>query len=100
MPIRYIERRRARLGRLRGRRLRGAIANGLAATDGESAEQTLRQAVLALDSDLPADPRLFGRAAHASELLDLILAGKLLRAAANSDGGYDVQVSMRSRCRC
>lgn len=90
----YGEVRRARTGQLRGRRLRGLLAQGLGASGAERAEDTLRRAVLTLDSDLPPDPAVFTEGARAaSELLDVPLAEKLLAAAVVSGGGRDAQVA-------
>lgn len=76
----YGELRRARCGRVRGRRLRGEIALALA---GEASGTVLRRAVLTLDSDLPADPDLLAAGAgRALELLDFPLGVRLSRAAA------------------
>ena len=76
----YGEIRRAAMGRLRARRLRGLVAGTLA-----DAPDPLRRAVLALESDLPSDPALFRRAATAAiRLYDLPLAERLARAAAAS----------------
>ncbi len=90
----YGEVRRARTGQLRGRRLRGLLAQGLATIGAERAEDTLRRAVLTLDSDLAPDPAVFAEGARAaSELLDVALAEKLLRAAVLAGGGRDTQVA-------
>ncbi len=90
----YGEVRRARTGQLRGRRLRGLLAQGLATRGVERAEDTLRQAVFTLDSDLAPDPAVFTQGARAAlELLDVTLAEKLLSAAVLSGGGRDTQVA-------
>ncbi len=74
----YGEVRRATMGTLRARRLRGRVAQTL---DAES--DPVPRAVLTLESDLPPDPGLFLRAAEAAiRLYDLPLAERLARAAA------------------
>jgi DNA-binding CsgD family transcriptional regulator len=74
----YGEVRRATMGTLRARRLRGRVAQTLAA-----APDPIPRAVLTLDSDLAPDPDLFLRAAEAATgLFDLPLAERLARAAA------------------
>lgn len=74
----YGEVRRAAMGTLRARRLRGQVAQTLAAEP-----DPIPRAVLTLDSDLPPDPALFLAAAEAAtRLYDLPLAERLARAAA------------------
>ena len=74
----YGEVRRATMGTLRARRLRGQVAQTL-----EAAPDPIPRAVLTLDSDLAPDPALFLRAAEAAtRLYDLPLAERLARAAA------------------
>ncbi|HEX5534001.1 MAG TPA: AAA family ATPase, partial [Actinomycetales bacterium] len=74
----YGEVRRAAMGTLRARRLRGRVAQTLDATP-----DPIPRAVLTLDSDLPPDPALFLTAARAAiHLYDLPLAERLARAAA------------------
>jgi DNA-binding CsgD family transcriptional regulator len=91
----YGEVRRAQMGRLRGRRLRGVLAAALADTGARRAEDTLRRAVLALDSDLGADPDLLVVAARsAMQLLDLALAKRLARAAVDAGGGFDARLAL------
>ncbi|WP_432492651.1 AAA family ATPase [Kineococcus gypseus] len=76
----YGEVRRAAAGALRARRLRGRVALTL-----DPAADPIPRAVLVLDSDLPADPALFLRAAEAATRLhDLPLAERLARAAART----------------
>ncbi|MGW2559137.1 LuxR C-terminal-related transcriptional regulator [Streptomyces sp. NPDC001514] len=90
----YGELQRARLGRLRTRRLRGLIATALAATGARRAEDALRRAVLSLDSDLPPDPVLLTRAAQrAIALFDLSLSERLARAAAAA-GGFEARLCL------
>ncbi|MCW2913308.1 MAG: helix-turn-helix transcriptional regulator [Actinomycetia bacterium] len=89
----YGEVRRADVGLLRSRRLRGRIAVAAGETGGRRAEDALRRAVLAVDSDLAPDPELLTAAARtAVELLDLALAERLARAAAAAGGGFDAQL--------
>ncbi len=74
----YGEVRRATMGTLRARRLRGRVAQTL-----DAGSDPIPRAVLTLDSDLPPDPALFLRAAEAAtRLYDLPLAERLARAAA------------------
>jgi DNA-binding NarL/FixJ family response regulator len=81
---------RARIGTLHARRLRGRIACALAASGGRRADDTLRRAVLMLDSDLPPDPALLADAARrATELGDLTLAARVARAAVAAGDGFE-----------
>jgi DNA-binding CsgD family transcriptional regulator len=74
----YGEVRRAAMGTLRARRLRGRVAQTL-----DAAPDPIPRAVLTLDSDLPAEPALFLQAAEAAtRMYDLPLAERLARAAA------------------
>lgn len=78
----YGEVRRAAMGSLRARRLRGQVARSL-----DLAADAIPRAVLTLDSDLPSDPVLFLTAAQSAiGLYDLPLAERLARAA--SAGGH------------
>ncbi|MGH3887001.1 MAG: LuxR C-terminal-related transcriptional regulator [Pseudonocardiaceae bacterium] len=80
---------RAQIGTLHARRLRGQIACALGATGERGADDTLRRAVLTLDSDLPPDPVLLTDAAgRATELGDLPLAVQVARAAVAAGGGF------------
>lgn len=86
---------RDQVGQLRARRLRGLIAHELAKTGGRRADDTLRRAVLMLDSDLPHDQDLLSAAAgHAMELLDLHLGERLARAAVVAGGGFEPQLTL------
>ena len=88
----YGETRRASIGTLRSRRLRGMIAEAMAASGGRRAEDSLRRAVLSLESDLAPDPLLFTDAAeHAAQLGDLPLAERLARAAVDAGAGFRAQ---------
>lgn len=74
----YGEVRRAAMGTVRARRLRGRVAQTLA-----TAPDPIPRAVLTLDSDLPPEPALFLQAAEAAtRMYDLPLAERLARAAA------------------
>ncbi|MER7558779.1 LuxR C-terminal-related transcriptional regulator [Nocardioides sp. NPDC126508] len=74
----YGEVRRAAMGTLRARRLRGQVAQTL-----DPEPDPIPRAVLTLDSDLPPEPALFLRAAEAAtRMYDLPLAERLARAAA------------------
>jgi DNA-binding CsgD family transcriptional regulator len=86
----YGEVQREQMGRLHARRLRGRIACALAATDGRRAGDTLRRALLVMDSDLQPDPVLLTNAARrATELGDLALAERVARAAVAAGGGFE-----------
>ena len=88
----YGEVRRAEIGQLRARRLRGLIATALS-REGPSAEP-LRCAVLALESDLRPDPGPLLAAAHqAIGLFDLALGERLARAAADAGAGFDARLT-------
>ena len=74
----YGEVRRAAMGTLRARRLRGRVALTM-----DEAPDPIPKAVLTLDSDRPPEPALFLRAAQAAtRMYDLPLAERLARAAA------------------
>lgn len=74
----YGEVRRAAMGQVRARRLRGLLARTL-----EPSADLLTRAVLVVDSDLDPDPALLVAAAQAAiRLYDLPLAERLARAAA------------------
>jgi len=74
----YGEVRRAAMGTLRARRLRGRVARTL-----DPAADPIPRAVLTLDSDLAPEPALFLRAAEAAtRMYDLPLAERLASAAA------------------
>ena len=84
---------RARIGTLHARRLRGRIAQALAATGARRADDTLRRAVLMLDSDLAPDSVLLTDAARrATELGGLALTVRVARAAVAAGGGFEAQV--------
>lgn len=86
----YGELQREQTGTLHARRLRGRLAGALAATGGRRAGDTLRRALLTVDSDLPPDPGLLTKAANrATELGDLALAECLARAAIAAGGGFE-----------
>lgn len=74
----YGEVRRAAMGSVRARRLRGLVAQTL-----DAAPNPIPRAVLTLDSDLAPEPALFLEAAQeATRMYDLPLAERLARAAA------------------
>jgi DNA-binding CsgD family transcriptional regulator len=86
----YGEVRRAQMGTLHARRLRGRIARALADTGDARAGDTLRRALLTLDSDVQPDPVLLTDAARrATELGDLALAERVARAAVAAGGGFE-----------
>jgi len=89
--------RRTEMGRLRARRLRARIATALAATADRGPEDTLRRAVLMVDSDLEPDPAVFTAAAEqAACLTDLPLARRLGKAAVDAGGGFRAQAVVAS----
>ncbi|MBV9139406.1 MAG: helix-turn-helix transcriptional regulator [Pseudonocardiales bacterium] len=86
----YGEVQRAHIGALHARRLRGQVAQALGATGGRRAGDTLRRAVLMLDSDLQPDAVLLTDAARrATELGDLMLAVRVARTAVTAGGGFE-----------
>ncbi|MFF5112012.1 LuxR C-terminal-related transcriptional regulator [Streptosporangium sp. NPDC000509] len=88
----YGEARRAGMGLLRARRLRGRISQALEGTGARRGDDTLRRAVLAMDSDLVPDWRLLTEAAGcAARLCELSLAIRLGRAAQAAGGGFEAQ---------
>ncbi|APA98702.1 hypothetical protein NS506_04654 [Nocardia seriolae] len=88
----YGEVRRASMGRLRARRLRGRIAASLADSGSRRPETRIRRAVLLLDSDLRPDPDLFIEVGErALGLADFRLADRLGRAAVGAAGGFRAQ---------
>jgi DNA-binding NarL/FixJ family response regulator len=89
----YGEVQREQIGMLHARRLCGRIAQALADTGGRRAGDTLRRAVLMLDSDQVPDPVLLTDAARrATELGDLTLATRVARAAVAAGGGFEPQL--------
>jgi hypothetical protein len=86
----YGEVQRAQTGLLHARRVRGRIACALAATGGRRTDDTLRRAMLMLESDLEPDAVLLPHAAgRATELGDLVLAEHIARAAVADGGGFE-----------
>ncbi|UFT00387.1 helix-turn-helix transcriptional regulator [Nocardia huaxiensis] len=84
--------RRAAMGRLRARRLRGEIATALADSASRQSDVPIRRAVLLLESDLAADAPLFVQVgAHALGLCEFQLADRLGRAAVTAGGGFPAQ---------
>jgi DNA-binding NarL/FixJ family response regulator len=85
----YGEVQRAQTGTLHARRVRARIGRALADTGGRRAGDTLRRALLTVESDLPPDPVLLTAAARkATELGDLVLAERVARAAIAAGGGF------------
>ncbi|MFF3855517.1 LuxR C-terminal-related transcriptional regulator [Micromonospora sp. NPDC002575] len=85
--------RRARMGTLRARRLRGWVSRALADAGYDQADDILRRAVLAVDSDLAPDWRLLVEAGRrAGQLCDLSLAVRLGRAAEAAGGGFEASM--------
>jgi DNA-binding CsgD family transcriptional regulator len=85
----YGEVRRRRAAPTRLRRLRGVVANELAAaSDRDDLRVVVRRATLSLDSDLAPDADLFAKAAHGAVwLADLALAERLAQAAIEAGAG-------------
>ncbi len=76
------ELRRATAGEMYLSKIRGRLAQRLAEDADADMQSTVRRALLALESDLPADPQLYSQAAqHAMTLLDLELADRFATAA-------------------
>ncbi|WP_431922163.1 LuxR C-terminal-related transcriptional regulator [Amycolatopsis tucumanensis] len=91
----YGEVRREALGVLRARRLRGRIAQAIEDTGARRADDTMRRAVLVLDSDLDPDPRLHTLAAQrAIALLDVPLAARLAQTAVDAGGGFEARLTL------
>lgn len=91
----YGETRRARIGRVRSRRLRGRIAAEMnaAAGNGGPVPDPVRLGLLWLESDLPGDPHiLYQAAAVAFRRFDTALSERLAEAAANCGAGVESQV--------
>lgn len=81
----YGELRRAAAGEIYLSKIRGRLAERLGKDPDPDMQATVRRALLALESDLPADPRLYVQAArHAMTLLDLDLADRFATAAADA----------------
>lgn len=94
----YGEVRKGRAPPTRLRRLRGLVAEELAARDGrDDARIVVRRATLMLESDLDPDPQLFLTAARAAIRVDPPLAERLARAAVLAGGGMESQLM---HCYC
>jgi DNA-binding CsgD family transcriptional regulator len=89
----YGELRRKRAAPTRLRRLRGLVAEELAAADDrDDIQVVIRRATLGIDSDLPPDVGLLCKAAHgAIWLADLSLADGLASAAVRAGAGPEAQ---------
>ena len=90
----YGEVRLAQAGQLRLKRLRGRIASRMAdLDDAEAAPDSVRLALLWLQSNLAPDPDLLTRAAQAaSRRLDMALAQRLAEAAVGAGAGLDTEL--------
>jgi DNA-binding NarL/FixJ family response regulator len=76
------------LGRAAARRLKGELFQAMQQQPIHGPAQRIRLAELALDSDVTADTKLFGAAAHdAIALTNITLGERLARAAVNRGGG-------------
>ncbi|WP_041302310.1 helix-turn-helix transcriptional regulator [Mycolicibacterium rhodesiae] len=81
----YGELRRAGAGEMYLSKIRGRLAQRLAADPDADSQATVRRALLALESDLPPDPQLCLEAAqYAMTLLDLDLADRFATSAASA----------------
>ncbi|WP_308190309.1 helix-turn-helix transcriptional regulator [Pseudonocardia sp. TRM90224] len=91
----YGEVQRASCGQVRARRLRGRIAEALAATGARRADDLLRRAVLTMESDRSFDPDLLTAGAHrAAALVDAPLASRLAGAAIAQGGGFEARLTL------
>ncbi len=90
----YAETRRARMGTMRAKRLRGRIAQAMAARPtGAAPPDPIRLGVLWLDSDLPDNPDvLYRAAAEAFRRLDMTLSERLADAAIRVGAGMEAHV--------
>ncbi|TQF73647.1 AAA family ATPase [Rhodococcus spelaei] len=89
----YGEVRRARIGTVQARRLRGRVATALAGREGRDAQMVLRRAVLASESDLPPDVQLLTAGAQiALALGDADLCERLAHACGESEGGFEARL--------
>ena len=89
------ELRRAAASEMYQSRIRGKLAQRLAEDGDADMHQTVRRALLALESDLAPDPQLFFEAARfAMTLLDLDLSDRFATAAA--DAGVNEAVGLRA----
>jgi len=89
------ELRRATAGEMYLSRMRGRLAQRLGKDADSDMQATVRRALLTLESDLPADPKLYlDSAQHAMTLLDLDLADRLSTAAA--DAGAREAIGLRA----
>jgi DNA-binding CsgD family transcriptional regulator len=89
----YAETRRARMGLMRARRLRGRIAGAMSAGAGAVAPDPVRLGVLWLDSDLPPDAEVLYRAgAEAFRRLDMTLSERLAGAAIRAGAGTEAHI--------
>jgi DNA-binding CsgD family transcriptional regulator len=91
----FCELRRAAASEMYLSRIRGKLAQRLAKDSDADMHATVRRALLALESDLPADPQLYLEAARfAMTLLDLDLSDRFATAAA--DAGVSEAVGLRA----
>jgi hypothetical protein len=90
----YAETRRARMGRMRARRLAGVLAQAMSRPrPGAPAPDPIRLGVLWLDSDAPAGADvLYRAAAEAFRRLDAALCQRLAAAAIRAGGGIESHV--------
>lgn len=93
----YAEARRARMGLMRARRMRGRIAEAMSATTDHgtrgAAPDPVRLGVFWLDSDLTPDPDvLYRAAAEAFRRLDMALSERLADAAIRAGAGMEASI--------
>ncbi|ART71309.1 hypothetical protein BTO20_24640 [Mycobacterium dioxanotrophicus] len=87
--------RRNRAGTARLRKIRGRVAELIGQLCAPSAVQTVRRAVLLMDSDTHGDPAFLVEAANAAlQLLDLDLAARLAEGAVAAGGGRPAQATL------
>ncbi|CAN5888475.1 LuxR family transcriptional regulator [soil metagenome] len=95
------EARRARLGAIRLRSLRGRVAAALDGQGEASPQRSVRRAVLMLGSDRTAEPELLLEAASAAmSLLDLRLAVSLTQSAVRCGGGRAARLAYGTALTC
>lgn len=94
----YGEVRRARVGYMRARRLRGRLAQAMRSPKpGTAPADPVRLALLWLESELPGDPEIHHRgAAEAFRRLDVALSARLSEAAIRAGAGMESRV-LRAR---
>jgi DNA-binding NarL/FixJ family response regulator len=91
----YGEVSRSTMSVLRGRRIRGQLADAIGAGPARRSGDAVQRALLAMDSDLAADPVLLSLGARqALRRVDLALGERLARAALAAGGGFDAGLTL------